>query len=152
MKIRIEIDPDLTQEDVIIRASSITPEVARLQELLTKESSKAHELQCYKDEREYFIELNDILFMETSGSFVTVHTRNDMYKVKYKLYELEELLPAYFVRVAKSSIVNSRKIYSIERNITGASEVSFVDTKKVIYVSRGYYKVLQEKLEDRRYF
>ena len=60
-----------------------------------------------------------------------------------KLYELEEILPRKFVRISKSSIVNSDKIYSIQKNLTASSLIEFKNTHKQIYVSRSYYKLLK---------
>lgn len=39
--------------------------------------------------------------METDGNAIQVHTRDDIYQTRYKLYELEELLPGQFMRVSK---------------------------------------------------
>ena len=72
------------------------------------------------------------------------------YQVKYKLYELEELLPRFFMRVSKSAILNTNHIYSINRNLTASSVVAFLNTHKQVYVSRYYYKPLISKLEEKR--
>ncbi|MEG0578156.1 MAG: LytTR family DNA-binding domain-containing protein, partial [Bacilli bacterium] len=69
----------------------------------------------------------------------SAHTIDNAYQVKYKLYELEEILTNNFMRVSKSTIVNIDYIYSIERNITSSSIVEFQNTHKKVYVSRYYY-------------
>lgn len=68
-----------------------------------------------------------------------------------KLFELEEILPRKFVRVSKSAIVNVKHIYSVERNITSASLISFAGTHKQLYASRNYYKLLKLRLGERRF-
>ena len=78
------------------------------------------------------------------------HTRDDVYETRRKLYELEELLGGRFQRISKSAIVNVDKVYSIKRNVTSSSAIEFQRTHKQIYVSRAYYKVLREKLEEKR--
>jgi DNA-binding LytR/AlgR family response regulator len=80
---------------------------------------------------------------------VFAHTAGDAFKVKHRLYELEEILPRVFVRVAKGTIVNTKQIYAINRNLTASSRISFPNTHKHIYVSRHYYKTLREKLGSR---
>jgi DNA-binding LytR/AlgR family response regulator len=60
------------------------------------------------------------------------------------------LLPGNFIRVSKSSILNSAKVRAIHKNITGASEVEFVGSNKKVFVSRNYFKVLMAKLEEKR--
>lgn len=62
----------------------------------------------------------------------------------------EELLPRTFLRISKSAIVNTNKIYSIHRNLTASSLIAFQHTHKQIYVSRAYYKLLKNKLDEKR--
>ena len=98
-----------------------------------------------KQKSEYLLTLGEILFLETADSFVAVHTAKDIFETKQKLYELEELLPGSFMRVSKSTIINTAKIRSISKNITGASAVEFAGSIKKAYVSRNYIKALKEK-------
>jgi len=103
----------------------------------------------YKREQEYYLDLNEIIFFETDINNISAHTINDVYNIKYKLYELEQMLPNNFVRVAKSTIVNINNIRSIKRNITSSSLIEFYNTYKKVYVSRFYYKNLKERLKER---
>ncbi|MGN0415934.1 MAG: LytTR family DNA-binding domain-containing protein [Agathobacter sp.] len=41
---------------------------------------------------EYFLDLREILFFETAGTTVAVHTASQIYETHMRLYELEELL------------------------------------------------------------
>ncbi|MDD3369376.1 MAG: LytTR family DNA-binding domain-containing protein [Lachnospiraceae bacterium] len=150
MIIRLEVDENLTETEVVIRTKEMNEEVFHLQQMLAGANAGKKQFVFYKGETEYYISLEDILFLETTGSGVCAHTTEEVYQTKYKLYELEELLPSYFVRVSKSTILNSRRIFSITRNLTAASEVSFSGTYKKVYVSRNYYKVLMNKLEEER--
>src|SRR5699024_681198 len=97
----------------------------------------------YKKETEYYLSLTDILFFETDAKTVYAHTAKDIYETKYRLYELETLLPAYFMRVSKSTILNCREIYSITKSISASSLVEFKNCHKQVYVSRNYYKTLK---------
>lgn len=55
-----------------------------------------------------------------------------------------------FLRISKSTILNTNHIYSITRNITSSSIVEFQHTHKKVFVSRHYYKILQLKLSEKR--
>ena len=112
------------------------------------ESYAYHDGKLYNIE--YYISLKEVLFFETEENNVFAHTLENVYKVKYKLYELEKLLPGNFMRVSKSSILNIDYIYSITRNITASSIVEFQNTYKKVYVSRNYYKPLKFKLLEKR--
>ena len=149
LKIRIEMFEGV-QEEVVIRCREITPEIIRLQQLLSGQSDRSNQFLVYKGDTEYYLNVNDIIFFETEGNAVMAHTRDDVYETRRKLYELEELLGGRFQRISKSAIVNVDKVYSIKRNVTSSSAIEFQGTHKQIYVSRAYYKVLREKLEEKR--
>ena len=68
--------------------------------------------------------------------------------MRHRLYELEEFLPSYFLRVSKSTILNSKEVYSITKSLTASSLVEFRGTHKKVYVSRNYYKALKTMLDD----
>jgi len=104
----------------------------------------------YKDDTEYFIPLSDILFFETDDNKVYAHSYDNFYEVKYKLYELESIIPFYYCRVSKSAIINLRAIYSLEKSFSGASTASFSKSKKTVHISRHYYKIVKEKLKEMR--
>lgn len=149
MKIRIEMDEE-KDEEIVIRCKALTPQIMKLQQLIIDETSRSGQLVLYKGDVEYYINLNQILFFETEDSMVMAHTMKEAYETRKKLYELEDLLPGSFIRISKSSIVNTNKIYAINRNLTASSTIEFQGTHKQIYVSRGYYKILKEKMEEKR--
>lgn len=150
MKIKIEIDEALTDEEVIIRGPRLSEQISMLQKVVHEAAVQSQGFGLYKGSTEYFIPLSDILFFETEDNGVVAHTNADIYRTRYKLYELEELLPGFFLRVSKSTILNTHCIYSLTRNLTASSVVSFDNCHKQVFVSRNYYKVLVEKLEEKR--
>ncbi len=150
MRIRIEIDQDLEEEEIIIKSSVLDERVQKIQNAVNEVIQSRHKLVFYKGDTAYYLKLEDILFFETEGSGVQAHTKQDIYRIKYKLYELEELLPGYFMRVSKSAILNIRCIYSINRSVAAPVIVQFQDSHKQVFVSRYYYKPLRERLEEKR--
>lgn len=150
MKIRIDVEPDITEDEVIIRCKEVTPQIVQIQKSIAEQIAQKQQMVFYQGEKEYYFSLDEILFFETEEGRINAHTKNDVFQVRYRLYELEELLPATFVRVAKSTIVNINYIRSITKNLASASEIEFVGSHKLVYVSRNYYKALKYKLEERR--
>lgn len=150
MKIRIEIDENLTEDEVIIHCQSLSEEVAKIQKAVSEVVNASQKFVFYKGTTEYYLTLDKILFFETAENGINAHTKDDIYQTKYKLYELEDILPGFFMRVSKSAILNTNHIYSINRNLTASSVVAFSGTHKQVYVSRYYYKPLTSKLEEKR--
>ena len=56
------------------------------------------------------------------------------------------MLPSCFIRISKSTILNTHKLYSITKNLAGASKIEFQGTYKTVYCSRNYYRALKEIL------
>ena len=148
MTVRIELDPQMDEPEMIIRAPRLTEDVARLQQLILEQ--KMTPLTFYKDRSEYFVDVSEILFFETDGEKIYGHTKEEAYEVRQKLYELEEILPIAFCRISKSTIVNTKQIYAIEKSFSGTSTVNFYQTHKQVHVSRHYYQLLKERLKEMR--
>ncbi|WP_027097989.1 LytTR family DNA-binding domain-containing protein [Clostridium paraputrificum] len=150
MKIRIEVDENIQDDEVIIRCANLNEDIQNLQSAIKDALSQKNRIIFYKDNTQFYISLDEILFFETEETSISAHTLNNVYEVKYKLYELEEILPNNFMRVSKSTILNVNYIYSITRNLTSSSLVEFKNTHKKVYVSRYYYKPLKIKLLEMR--
>ncbi len=150
MKVRIDIQSDLEEDEIVIRCASINETILQIQNLISNFGMATKSFTLLKGDTEYFIPQEQILFFETESKTVVAHTAEKMYETQYKLYELEELLPTYFMRISKSTIVNLNQIYSITRNLTASSKVEFYDSIKKVYVSRNYYKALIDRMEAKR--
>lgn len=151
MKIRIELIPDLEEEEVVIRCQELNDTVKHVQDAITELTKVKQALVLYRNDAEYYVSVENILFFETEENGMMAHTRNHTYQTKYRLYELEEMLPNYFVRVSKSSIANAKEIYSLKKNVMSTTSIAaFRETCKQVYVSRHYTKLLREKLFEIR--
>jgi DNA-binding LytR/AlgR family response regulator len=149
MRIRIDIDENAGEPEVIIKCRAVDEEVARVQTAVVRAASEGSRLHAAKAGEEYYIALEDVLFFESEGGRTWAHTADDAFEVKMRLYELENVLPHSFIRVSKSAIAGVTHIYSIARNLTGPSIVSFRASHKKLSASRQYFKVLQDKLNGR---
>jgi len=150
MKIRLETIPRDQEPEIIIRShKSDDEDMALIQTAILDAVSHNRKLTLFRDSRTYYLAPDDILFFESASGKTYAHTIDQIYDVKSRLYELENTLPSYFVRASKSSIINPERIASISRNIAGPSTVHFQNTHKRISVSRGYYKQLINKLNER---
>ena len=149
MKVHIEVDSSMPEDEVLIRCGRADENIQNICRLLLENGSCEPSITFYKENMEFYFPLNNVLFFETDGEHIYAHTEDDAYLIKHRLYELENMLPRNFVRVSKSAIVNSTKVYSVARNIASASLIQFSGSHKQIYASRNYYKYLQQKLQER---
>lgn len=149
MKVHIELVDDIEEELVIIKCKTIDKRIQKLQQYITNQTSLNKKIIFHKGNDEFYFPLENVLFFETDGDDVYAHTSDDAYKVKHRLYELEKDLPTVFLRVSKSTILNIRHIYAIQKNLAASSKVQFRNSYKEVYVSRMYYKTLKFKLQER---
>ena len=150
MKVRIEIEEGLAEDEVIIRCSQLNDSIVSLQNYISKQGNEKRCLPLRVEETMFFVPLEEIYFFETEGRELHAHTAERMFSCDYKLYELEELLPGCFMRISKSSIANLDYVYSITRNLTASSVMEFRKSNKKALVSRSFYKAVTERLNARK--
>lgn len=156
MKVRIEIEEDLAEEEVIIRCNRLNDSVASLQNYISRQEGSGGTfrgkscLSLKKADTEFYIPIEEIYFFETEGRQMRAHTADRIFTCEYRLYELEELLPGSFMRISKSSIANLDLVYSITRNLTASSVMEFRGSVKKAFVSRVYFKAVTDRLKARK--
>lgn len=63
------------------------------------------------------LDFDQILFVEGSGNYLTIHTSQQKVMTRLKMYEmLQKLPPEDFIRIHNSYVVNLKKISHIEHN------------------------------------
>lgn len=148
MKIKIEIDEQLNEDEITIRCRELNDQIEQLQKAVREISASSQRYVFQKGESQYYLSLDEILFFEADDHRIYAHTKKDVYETRYKLYELEKLLPSYFLRVSKSTVINMRSVLSIKKNLTSASLIEFRNSDKVTYASRSYYKLLEMRMQE----
>lgn len=143
MKIRLIHNPSL-EEDVVIEYRDMTPALDRMIQQL-----QSLEIQAELRGSIVTLQIVEIVYFESDDDYVYANTATNSYKTRYRLYELETLLPSNFMRVSKSQIVNLNHIECIERVLPSSKMLRFRNTTKTAYVSRMYYGALKHKLEER---
>lgn len=142
MKITLE-SAQLPETEVIIRGDVTGEEVLSLLQLLRNKTSG--KLVLYKEEEQYIVEAKDIVFLETTGSKVTVYTQKETYEAKQKLYELKELLAAFsFAQISKSTIVNIDHVKSIQAEFSGNYRIKLKSRTESLTISRKYFKEFKD--------
>lgn len=99
-----------------------------------------------KEDQQFFLDVNDICFIESMGHDVLIHTSDVTYNSGDRLKALEQVLPAdRFLRVSNSSIVNLKKIKRIESSLLQKFILHMSNGSKVD-VTRSYYYIFREKI------
>lgn len=87
--------------------------------------------------REFLIQTTAIEWIEASGNYANLHIKDSVYPMRITMDKLEKLLPANFVRIHRSTIVNLEQIQEIQALDTGDYEVRLHNQIKLT-LSRRY--------------
>lgn len=148
MKVSIEIDQKFEETKVRIECQSVDTPV---QNLLNFIKGLDTEFLVGKDgEMQHIMKPDEIHYCHTEKDGVIAVTANGSFKLKEKLYELEEILPAHkFIRLSKSVIANLHELSRFEASFNGTLCVYFKSGAKE-YVSRTYVTAIKEALKMNR--
>ena len=144
LKIKVE-SVELPETEVIIRGDVTSEEVVSLLQLLKKRNSG--KLILYKEEEQYIVDADEIVFIEVSDNKVCAYTRQDAYEAKQKLYEIKELLGSKsFAQINKSVIVNINCVKSIQAEFSGNYRLKLKNRKESLTISRKYFKEFKDRI------
>ena len=83
--------------------------------------------------------------IESVDKHTYVYTKGGCYESRDRLYELEEKLGTYYVRISKSMIVNLRKVRNVSAEPGGRMVAVLLNEERVI-ISRSYVKEIKRRL------
>lgn len=136
-------DKNLEEPSIIVQASSRTPEIEDLIETISNLSPSP--ISGYSDGILTKLRKESIIRVYSLDKKVYADTIDGTFLIKSPLYQLEESLPRYFVRISNSEIVNSNKILRMDIRLTGTILIHLegdIETR----VSRRYVSKVKEVL------
>ena len=145
MKFNLIIDE--TKEEEITATvhgrSSLTERIAAL----VMQYSKSDRIPVFSEDEMKLLQFSEIesVVSEDGKTFVT-DTSGNRFRIKMRLYEIEEILPSYFIRINKSALANEKRIDRFSSTIIGSVDAVFKSGNKE-YVSRRCFAEIK-----RRYF
>ncbi len=140
MKITTIIDPDREEEICIYahRETALTEAVRRLIE-------EEMQLIGYREREAVVLDTAAVCCFTVEAGVVYAVTADGTYRMRQRLYQLEEHLPPDFIRINQSCIANLRRIRRFDTSLSCTLRVVF-DTGATDYVSRRNLKKVKEKI------
>ena len=143
MRIVFESPKDFEEDTIVVRCVSPDP---RLVSMLRSFEAAQDGIVAFQEEKLVRIQYQDVFYFESIEEHVFAYCTHDVYEVKKKLFELEELLsPLDFVRCSKSLVVNMEKIDYLSPLFSGKLEAHLKNGEKLV-ISRKYVQNLRAKL------
>lgn len=147
MKFKLLIDSS-SEESVTVVArsrSSLTDEL----ENTVRRYSGENEISAYADGEMRSIAFSDIECVSVSGGKCEVIDKSGRsYTVRVRLYEIEQRLPQYFIRINKSALANERAIERFNTDFSGGVIVKF-KCGYSDYVSRRCFAEIKRRFKEK---
>ena len=142
MKLFIEQSLDCQEPEIRIICGLMDE---RLKRLIEQIKLYAFSIMAEKDGITTPIALDDIFYFEAVDNKVFLYTSQEVYRCSQKLYELETLLAdTPFVRIAKSTILNTTVVQSVRAQFSGRLEATLLNGEKLI-ISKHYLQAFRQK-------
>ena len=136
MKVSIRNVHRKEDEQVILECIDMTND---FQDIYNYVQSKGESLVGYQNGHEMFsIPIQNIYYIEAVGALVFAYTKEEVYELKSRLYEMEIVLEKKrFVRVSKSILLNMDKLLFLKPVVNGKFSAKLENEEDII-ISRQY--------------
>ena len=145
MKYKLIIDKD-ADEEIIARVHAPSSLTEQIENLVCKFSG-AESIMGYKND-----EMRKLLFSEIEcitvidKKVIAIDTKCNSYVLKERLYELENILPTYFIRINKSTLANEHRILQFDAAYSGGVNAVFQCGYRD-YISRRCFSQIKRRYE-----
>ena len=141
MKFSLVIDAE-REEEVIVYCHNENELTESIKRLLNADEFT---LLGQKDDEYKRLKLEDIYCFTVEENKIYAHLECEKYRIKERLYKIEEKLPDYYVKINQSAIVNIKKIDSFYSGFSATLKVK-LKNGYTDYVSRRNLKNVKERL------
>ena len=129
IKVRTNISDEYEDIEIVINSPVKDEQVQRLEnKLITETTKNIQKIIGIQGNDIFVINITDIIMFYSEDKNNFCKTKSGIYKVKEKLYYLEEMLPKNdFIRISNSAIININNVKCFNTSIVGKMVVKFVD-------------------------
>lgn len=123
--------------------------IKTLEMYLREEEFRRQTVICQKGANLCRIDSREIFYIDSVQEVQEIHTEQEVYTTRQRLYVLERALPDSFVRISKSAILNLAQVKEYKPMPGGMMAAQFRN-EEVIYISRKYLKEIRERIWEGR--
>lgn len=145
MDFKLIIDQEKKEEVVatVHERSALTDQI----EMLVMQHAGTDRIPAYTEDDMKMLPYSEIECITIlGGKTYAVDTSGTKYRLKQRLYELEEMLPACFIRINKSALANEARLERFAANFSGAVDAVFKSGYKE-YVSRRCFAAIKRRFD-----
>ena len=145
MKFRLIIDKE-KEEEMVATVHDRTALIDEIEALIQKHTG-TDRIPGYTEDDIKMLSVSEIECVTVlDGKTYAIDSRNRQYRLRQRLYELEEQLPSSFIRINKSTLANERSLDRFTVTIAGSVDAVF-KCGYTEYVSRRCFAQIKRRLE-----
>lgn len=147
MKFRLIIDKTAAEE-VVATVHDRSALTDKIEQLVMAQAGTDRIAAFSEDDVRYlpFSDIECITILEGKTCAIDIHGKQ--YRLKHRLYELEELLPSSFIRINKSAIANQNRLERFTASFNGAVDAVFQCGYRE-YVSRRCFAEIKRRFAQK---
>lgn len=145
MKIKLEVSNEKYKEieEIFISLGIEIDDDADF--ILTEKNHFSDYISCRKNEEICHVLVSDIIYIESMGHDIYIHTIDEIYRVRNRLWQLEKSLnPDCFLRISNSVIVAKNKVKKI-RAALSQKFILTLENGSNVDVTRSYYYIFKNE-------
>ncbi len=144
LKINTNISNQFKEVSITINAPELSEEIQNIIKYISNINSVPNNILASKDNKIYFIDLKKVVCFYSKEKSNYVRTIEGKYKIKYKLYELEEILNKIdFIRISNSCIININQVECFDTSILGTVIVKLKDNTQESVSKRNVSSIMK---------
>ena len=145
MKFKLIIDKE-KDEEVVITAHSRTALIDEIEALISKHTDR---IPGYTEDDIKMLSIAQIECITVlEGKTYAIDSQNRRYRLRQRLYELEQQLPSSFIRINKSTLANENALDRFTVTYAGSVDAVF-KCGYTEYVSRRCFAQIKRRLESK---
>ena len=147
MKFRLIIEEE-KEEEVVATVHGRTPLIDEIEALIQTHAG-ADRIPGYTEDAIKMLSVSEIECITVlDGRTYAIDSKNCRYRLKQRLYELESTLPAFFIRINKSTLANEQALDRFTVTVVGSVDAVFKCGYRE-YVSRRCFSEIKRRLEGK---
>ena len=145
MKFRLIIDKE-QDEEIVATVHHRTALIDELEALISKHTDR---IPAYTEDDIKMLSVSDIQCVTVlDGKTYAIDSENHRYRLKLRLYELEQQLPPSFIRINKSALANEKALDRFTVTIAGSVDAIFKCGYRE-YVSRRCFAQIKRRFDSK---
>ena len=145
MKFKLIIDPE-KEEEIVATVHNRTRLIDEIEALISKDTNR---IPGYTEDDIKMLCLFEIECITVlDGKTYAIDSKNNRYRLKQRLYELESMLPASFIRINKSTLANETRLDRFKVTYAGSVDAVF-KCGYTEYVSRRCFAQIKRRFDGK---